>query len=174
MFRFEYRVLWKLNSHEVIFRVFAFYRLHNAKTEALYIAIHEPSRTRLLATYSRRARMEKGLFERWKRARLRGIVPKLLTAGGQPCYRWHVLAIGRPASEREVETGGRRPWDTGHETEAALLNSHPIDTLSSRGMCESIGTKHAKYRRSVTTSMMLKVDTLQHRLTREFYILIVK
>lgn len=30
-----------------------------------------------------------------------GIVPKLLTAGGQPCYRWHVLAIGRPAGERE-------------------------------------------------------------------------
>lgn len=122
--------------------------------------MHRPSRTKLLATYSRRTRMEKGLFERWKRTRPWGIVPKLLTAGGQPCYRWHVLAIGRPASEREVETGGRRPWDTGRGTETALLNSHPIDTLSSRGMCESIGTKHAKYRCPVTTSMMLKVDTL--------------
>lgn len=30
-----------------------------------------------------------------------GIVPKLLTAGGQPCYRWHVLAIGRPTGKRE-------------------------------------------------------------------------
>lgn len=73
-----------------------------------------------------------------------GIVPKLLTAGGQPCYRRHVLAIGRPAGEREVETGGRRLWDTGRGTEAALLNSHPIDTPSSRGMCESIGNRRAK------------------------------
>lgn len=142
---------------------------HMMQKQKHYGLMHRPSRTRLLATYSRRTRMEKGLFERWKRARPWGIVPKLLTAGGQPCYRWHVLAIGCPVNEREVETGGRRPWDTGRGTETALLNSHPIDTLSSRGMCESIGTKHAKYRRSVTTSMMLKIDTLRHKLTRQFY-----
>lgn len=154
-------------SYKAIFRAFAFYRSHDVKTEAL------PGRC---MGHRERDCQRHTVGEReWKKVFSRGIeagVPsgnraKIVNGQGTAVLQ---VACARNRSSGKRERGGDR-WSAAlryrsRRTEAALLNSHPIDTLSSRGMCESIGTKHAKYRRSVTTSMMLKVDMLRRGLTR--------